>query len=302
MKNFLKQKWQYVLAAFIAIFAVSAYIYGVNFSSVRADSGWDSSYDGGGGGGSWSSSSSSSDWSSSSWSSSSHSSSGSSSSEADGLTIVVFFIIIVILIIFFSSRSKAQNGGSATKNDVMRADISEEEIKKLLPNETLGSLKHMAFENFVAIQNAWMEFDYDKLRELCTDELYNTYTSQLDTLKIKNGKNVMSDFDQEEIKIIGIKKQDKLVTVEVYLRITFYDYVINQKSKEVIRGTKDHKLTNNYEMQFVRKQDNSKKKTKCPNCGAEIDTVTSTKCEYCGSTIVVDANEFVLSKKTNINR
>jgi predicted lipid-binding transport protein (Tim44 family) len=160
----------------------------------------------------------------------------------------------------------------------------------------------MAFENFVAIQNAWMEFDYDKLRELCTDELYNTYTSQLDTLKIKNGKNVMSDFDQEEIKIMGIKKQDKLVTVEVYLRITFYDYVINQKSKEVIRGTKDHKLTNNYEMQFVRKQDNSKKKTKCPNCGAEIDTVTSTKCEYCGSTIVVDANEFVLSKKTNINR
>ncbi len=299
MKNFLKQKWQYVLAAFIAIFAVSAYIYGVNFSSVRADSGWDSSYDGGGGG-SWSSSSSSSDWSSSSWSSSS-SSSSSSGDPGDAFATLVFFIIIIV-IVYIISRASAKNAGSATKNAVMRADISEDEIKKLLPNETLGSLKHMAFENFVAIQNAWMEFDYDKLRELCTDELYNTYTSQLDTLKIKNGKNVMSDFDQEEIKIIGIKKQDKLVTVEVYLRITFYDYVINQKSKEVIRGTKDHKLTNNYEMQFVRKQDNSKKKTKCPNCGAEIDTVTSTKCEYCGSTIVVDANEFVLSKKTNINR
>ena len=300
MKDFLKQKWHYVLAVLIAIFAVGAYIYGVNFNNVRADSGWDSSYDGGGGGG-WSSSSSSSDWSSSSWSSSSSSSSSSSGSEADGLTIVVFFIIIVILIIVLSRKNQGQ-GGSATKNDVMRADISEEEIKKLLPNETLGSLKHMAFENFVAIQNAWMEFDYDKLRELCTDELYNTYTSQLDTLKIKNGKNIMSDFDQEEIKIVGINKQNKLVTVEVYLRVTFYDYVINQKSKEVIRGTKDRKLTNNYEMQFVRKQDNSKKKTKCPNCGAEIDTVTSTKCEYCGSTIVVDANEFVLSKKTNINR
>ena len=40
-----------------------------------------------------------------------------------------------------------------------------------------------AFENFIAIQYAWSEFKYKKLRELCTDELYNSYKSQIETLK-----------------------------------------------------------------------------------------------------------------------
>ena len=297
------------MLSLLALATVGAFALGVNFGNIRADSGWDSSY--GGGGGSWSSGGGGGSWSSGGggWSSS-HSSGGSWSSSNGGsysgdafsvFITIAFWILVIIILVTLSNRSAVKQA-SATKNKVMRNDIDEEEIKKILPEETLGSLKHMAFETFVAIQNAWMDFDYDKLRALCTDELYNTYTAQLDALKIKNGKNIMTAFDNEEIKIIGIKEENKIVTVEVYLRCTFYDYVINNKTKEVIRGSKDYTLTNNYEMQFVRKTNNKKKKVKCPNCGAEINTVVSTKCEYCGSTIVIAANEFVLSKKTNVNK
>ena len=304
MKKFFKNNWQYLLIGLVGVLIISAVSFGFDLKKVRTDSGWDSSYDSGGGSSSSSWDSGGSSWSSGdSWSSSDYgSSSGSYSGSAGDAMITLIFWIIIIIIIVAVSNSRNSNNTSSTKKVSMRADISEDLIKELLPNESLGSLKHMAFQKFVDIQNAWMEFDYDKLRELCTDELYNSYVSQLDTLKLKNGKNIMTAFDQEEIRIINIKKEAKLITVEVYLRVTFYDYVINNKTKEVIRGTKDHTLTNNYEMQFVRKVDNTKKKHKCPNCGAEIETVTSTKCEYCGSDIVVDATEFVLSKKTNINK
>ncbi len=304
VKNFLKKNWLLLLIGIVGIVVISSVSFGFNFNNLRADSGWDSSYDSGGGSSSWDSGGSS--WSSGdSWSSSDSWSSGGGSysgSAGSAIATLVFWVIIIIIIIAISnSKSKSTNSNN-TKNLNMYADIDEERIKELLPDETLGSLKHMAFEKFVDIQNAWMNFDYDKLRELCTDELYNSYISQLDTLKLKNGKNIMTAFDNEEIRIINIKKEAKLITVEVYLRVTFYDYVINNKTKEVIRGNKDHTLTNNYQMQFVRKQNDLKEKQKCPNCGAEIKTVTSTKCEYCGSTIVVDANDFVLSKKTNINK
>ena len=305
MKKFFKKNWEYLLIGIVGLVVIGAVALGGNLNNARADSGWDSSYDSGG-----SSSSSSSSWSSgggshssSSWSSGSSSGSYSSSSGSVGsaiFTLIVWVIIIIVIISIVNSRSTAS--GSATKNVVLREDIDESRIKELLPNETLGSLKHMAFEKFVDIQNAWMEFDYDKLRELCSDELYNTYESQLESLKLKNGKNIMTAFDNEEIKIIDIKKENKIITVSVYLRVTFYDYVINNKTKEVIRGTKDHTLTNNYEMQFVREENDKKKEVKCPNCGAKVKAVTSGKCEYCGSTVVVDANEFVLSKKTNINK
>ena len=41
-------------------------------------------------------------------------------------------------------------------------DVSEDKLKEILPNLTLSYLKNMAFDKFVEIQNAWMEFDYVK--------------------------------------------------------------------------------------------------------------------------------------------
>lgn len=302
MKNFFKNNWYYLVIGIIGLLVIGIVSLGGNLKSVRADSGWDSSYDSGGS--SSSSDSGGSSWSSSDWSSSDYGSGGYSSSGGSALATLIVWVVIIIIIVIITNSNKGDTSSntSSTKNLSLYADIDEAKIKELLPDETLGSLKHMVFEKFVDIQNAWMEFEYDKLRELCTDELYNSYVSQLDTLKLKNGKNIMTAFDQEENRIIGIKKEGGIITLDVYLRVTFYDYVINNKTKEVIRGNKDRTLTNNYKMQFVRKQDNKKKEYVCPNCGNTIKTVTSSKCEYCGSTIVVEANEFVLSKKTNINK
>lgn len=172
-------------------------------------------------------------------------------------------------------------------------------MKKLLPNEDLKSLKDMAYQNFIAIQNAWMNFEYDKLRELCTDELYNSYVSQLETLKLKNGQNIMSNFTVLDTKIIGANVENGNITLTVYLYVTFFDYVINTNTKEVTRGTKNAKLSNHYLMTFVKSAD-EEKDIKCPNCGAKVDINTSGECPYCNSTIVKKASKFVLSKKTKV--
>ena len=270
--------------------------------TVKADSGWDSSYD--------SSSSSSSSWSSSSSSSSSWSSSSSSSSSSygddDELTFVDSIIILIIIFLFIVLPTiiitRKGNNNKSNYVDSSYTDIPEDKLKEILPNLTLKYLKDVTYERFVAIQNAWMNFDYDKLRELCTDELYNSYISQLDTLKLKNGQNIMSDFKLQQINIINIKEEDGKVAITVYMRVRFKDYVINQKTKEVIRGNSSSYIVNNYVMTFVRGKDAINKDISCPNCGAPISNTASSKCEYCGSDIVKDSSEFVLSKKTNVNK
>ena len=271
----------------------------IGLVSVKADSGWDSSYDSGGSSSSWSSSSSSS----SSWSSSS---SGSSSYSGDGeftlgdlIVLVIFILIFVLLPILLSKR---RGNISSGYTDPSYVDIPEDKLKAILPNLTLKYLKDVTYERFIAIQNAWMNFEYDKLRELCTDELYNSYKSQLETLKLKNGQNIMSDFNLQQVNVIDIKEEDGKVAITVYMRVRFKDYVINQKTKEVIRGNSSSYMTNNYIMTFVRGKDAIDKDISCPNCGAPISDTASSKCEYCGSDIVKDSSEFVLSKKTNINK
>ena len=58
-----------------------------------------------------------------------------------------------------------------------------------------------------------------------------------------------------------------------------------------------------YELTFVKSNKKlSKKSTICPNCGAKIPATTGGKCEYCGTVVVIDAKEFVMSRKTCINQ
>ena len=270
------------------------FIFGIR--NVFADSGWDSSYDSGS---SWSSSdswSSSSSWDSD-YSYGSSSSSGGDLSAGEAFIIAIFLIggMVVFAILIL------KNTDSSTTNDAYSyyKDISLEDLQKVLPNETLEDLKLKLYQKFKDIQDAWENFNYDTLREMCTDELAESYISQLDTLKLKNGKNVMSDFNPIDIKITSAKLDNDLISVVVYANITFYDYVINDKTGEVIRGNKSRKVNNHYLMTFVVANESI---TKCPGCGAELKMNTSGVCEYCRMKIVKNASDFVLSKKTNINR
>ena len=120
------------------------------------------------------------------------------------------------------------------------------------------------------------------------------------TLKLKNGKNIMSDFNNMGCKITNIREEAGNIILTTYLKASFYDYVINSKTGQVTRGKNDRKLTNNYIMTFIKSHDEVKL-TNCPTCGAPIKGNTSRVCEYCDSTIISNSNEFVMSKKTNIN-
>lgn len=280
----MKKKFKSLICILLCIFAV------VTTLNVKADSGWDSSYDSGGS--SWSSSSSS--WSSSSDYSSSY------SGEADAgdiIFIVLAIFIFAIIIIAFGSK-----GTKTSTNSYHYNDISLEDLQKYLPGKTLEQVKKDVFARFVNIQDAWMNFDYDALRECCTDELYNTYVSQLETLKLKNGQNIMSDYQNLDMKITNITSENNVVSLTVYAEIRFHDYVINVKTNEVTRGSKDRLMTNHYLMTFVVKKGDAKSIKNCPSCGAPFEHNASGICEYCGSTIIKEADELVLSKKTNINR
>lgn len=274
------------------------FIFGIR--NVFADSGWDSSYDSGS---SWSSSdswSSSSSWDSD-YSYGSSSSSGGDLSAGEAFIIAIFLIggMVVFVIVMSKSSPTPGNNISSSNNYSYYKDISLEDLQKVLPNETLEDLKLKLYQRFKDIQDAWENFNYDALREMCTDELAESYISQLDTLKLKNGKNIMSDFNPIDIKITSAKLDNDLISVVVYANITFYDYVINEKTGEVIRGNKSRKVNNHYIMTFVVANESI---TKCPGCGAELKMNTSGVCEYCRMKIVKNASDFVLSKKTNINR
>ena len=279
------------LFAFVLIVAMAFYI-----EPSWSDSGFDTSY-----GGSSSSSHSSSSHSSSSHSSSSRSRSSSSSSGSSvpgdpvETVIAVIFIIFILIGIFLIWPSSGSAKSNPVINDIY-FDMDIHKLQNILPNETLDSLKEMAVNKFVEIQNAWMDFDYDTLKKCCTDELYNSYYEQLEVLKAKKQKNIMSDFKTIKICITDVVESEKFINVQVFLKIAFYDYIVNDKG-EVLHGSKDTKIMNHYKLNFLRAKDVSVKN--CSSCGAEITNPAAKVCPYCRSKIVFPPSQFVLSKKSN---
>ena len=286
------------------ILGIVALILTINVA--KADSGWDVGYDSGGswGGGSWSSGSSH-DYGS-------HHDYGSSYSSDDSYPIspldriMDILQIVIILSIYLTCMFKLLRKSEPTRSKIeirpippkIYHEVSDEVFEKYNINK--DELKQMVFDKYVDIQNGWMNFDYDNLRNLLTDELYNSYKMQLEALSLKKQKNIMADYKLLDIKIVNIKNENNIINVDAYLKISMYDYVIDFEEK-VVRGQKDQKVEVTYLITFVKTIKDANV-IKCPNCGAELDAIVGGTCSYCRSVIVGDAKDYVMSKKTCINQ
>lgn len=272
--------------------------FGTIYLPVKADSGWDSDYDSG--------SSSSSDWGGSDYSSSDWSSSGGDySGGAPSVVTIIVVIIIIVIIVKSNNNRNGSNGSSSsnTSNNITNyKDIDTEKINSIDKDLNIEEFKNKAFNIYKDLQTAWMEFDTDTIRKLTTDEVYNMYSSQLETLKLKKQKNIMKDIELIDAKVIDIRKENNIITVDVYLNVRCYDYVIKEATKEVVRGKDNAKLNIKYKLSFIKSATNNNKEEKCPNCGAPVDIVSSATCPYCDSTLVKTASDYVLSKKTALGQ
>ena len=266
----------------------------------KADSGWDSDYDIGGwdSGGSWDFGG---DWSSSSdWGS------------AGDIIILgpISLIIIIVIFIIVSKVSDAKNNDwekdkpliTNSKFNIDYNDITQKEIDEIDSTIKIDEFKKKAFKIYKDIQEAWMNFDTDTIRKLTTDEMYNMYSSQLETLKLKHQKNIMKNIEYVDANITNITKEDGVISVVVYLRVKCLDYVINEKTKKTLRGKDNIRLDIQYLLVFVKSETDNKKVETCPNCGAPVDIISSATCPYCDSTLVKNASDYVLSKKTCIRQ
>ena len=260
---------------------------------LSADSGWDGGYDSGGSS-DWGSSSS--DWGSSSsdWDSSDWSSSGGSYSSGSLDPFMVMAIIAFIVIIFVISNKTSQRAmvQSTTLDRVNPYDINK--VKAVLIDFDEDKFKEKAYELYQEIQVAWMNFDKDSIRKCVTDELYNTYSAQLSTLKIKNQKNIMKDFKLLNSSIIGMEIKEKMVSLTIKMKVECYDYVVDKEGK-TLRGNDKQKVIYEYTMTFNKGV--SDRPNKCPNCNAPLDNVNSSKCPYCDSNIINEGYDWVLAKK-----
>jgi hypothetical protein len=276
------------------------YSTGLKPVNVKNDSGFDTSYSGGG------SSSHSSSYHSSSRS---HSSSGSGeyrplTPEEKRIMIIcmsifgVFFVGFVVFVAYIVGKEcKATERKNKLGTNVDHEnELSEDKIRETIPDFELQKFLDDRLQDFIDIQKSWQEFDYEKLRELLTDSLYNQYKMQLESLKERNQKNIMDNFNFKDSVVTSVEELNGKYTICMELSISFNDYI--EENGNVVRGCKTDIITHRYSLVFVSSKYDEFEY--CPNCGAKLSNAASQKCEYCHSTISRVSTRWVMSDKHSL--
>lgn len=205
--------------------------------------------------------------------------------------VTAFITVATIIMIIIDGRRFRKNA-----LDAGYISLSEEQIYKKLGNDfNIEEFNLRVFEIYRDIQIAWMNRNVEPVRHLLSDEMFNMYRTQLATLIAKNQKNIMEDFEFIDACIIDVSNNKGKEQIKVKLHVTCRDYLVDSNDN-VIRGDKHRINDYTYQLVFVRSQVSSDVK-KCLSCGAPLDNSVSTKCEYCGSVIIRESDNFVMTDK-----
>ena len=148
---------------------------------------------------------------------------------------------------------------------------------------------------YVKLQEAWMNFDYETIRSLTTDDLYNSYKTMLESLKKKNQKNIIENIKLYSCIFTSVKNENGKYSIKAKYDLAYRDYIVNIGSTSIARG-KNTRLSVECVVTYVSTL--KKSQNKYPACGAPISKKNhSDKCKFCGNTIVKDNYCWLIAKK-----
>ena len=178
---------------------------------------------------------------------------------------------------FKESLINRNNGGYYFNNiKDTYIDIDDYKLKHFDTND-LGALKNYFGNMFLEFEKAYNNVDYNTLYNICTRSLFNLYKSDLDVKTKLLQKKTIDDVNIDKMVIYNSTKNEDEHKVFIMIGIDSINYLQNSNGR-VIAGNALNKIHEEFIVTFVKQLKKDEKSSRCPNCGAMIN---STKCEYC---------------------
>lgn len=220
----------------------------------------------------------------------------------------VLVIIIVIALLLSISALKNKNSRGRTAGSYRGAapqvlDHTQEIERAILAVDPLfNKEKFLAWskEVYVTLQQAWMERDWSKIRPFEQEELFAQHQKLLQEYIDQGRINVMERINVNQAFLQKYERDPQYEYLTVYLQARMRDYIIDEKTRQVLMGNPDVDCYMQYLMKFTRKNGvktdpaADSNLIACPHCGAPTQITSAGKCEYCGFIVTTGDYDWVL--------
>lgn len=223
---------------------------------------------------------------------------------------VLAVILIIILVVFgrYRKNTNKRNIDNIPSRDevvsepIINQGLVEQQVKEI--DELFNKEEFLSWAKtlFVKLQNAWTDRDWSVIRPFESNELFEQHKAQLDGYIRNRTINIMDRICVNYAKLYSFYQSGDKDVLIVLLNSRMADYIINEDTKEVIKGDKEIERVNTYKMTFIRKTgvktkpgSNELNTANCPNCGAPTQITSAGKCEYCNSIVTTGEFSWVLN-------
>ena len=227
---------------------------------------------------------------------------GSTSSSGGSIMGGVILAAIIILVIYMSKKKGKGNapimpGAQATDPSTLRP---MNEFQSIDPQFSEAAFREKLSNLYVQFQNAWQAKDLTPLRPYLTDAFYNKCDRQLDAYRTNKQTNRVERISVLGVDLVGWKQEADTDVMIARLRTRIVDYVVDDATGNIVRGSNTAEKFMEYEWDLVRTSgqttDSGTGTTSqsCPHCGAPIDVNHTAVCEFCGSVLTTDTFDWAV--------
>lgn len=199
--------------------------------------------------------------------------------------------------------TKSQGGRNSINEPIF--DRSKEIENKIHLHDKLFSTNKFigwSKEVFITIQEAWEDRDWAKIRPFEKEELYRLHELQLNEYIRDRKINRIDEININRAYLTDYKKDAEYEYLIVHMEVRMLDYIIDEKTEKILKGSNTIPVKNKYLLTFMRKvgvltnpATSNMSTTRCPNCGAPIQVTSAGRCEYCDFIITTGNHDWVLN-------
>lgn len=207
------------------------------------------------------------------------------------ILLIRYYPVVMMVLKFFKKKSETVEYYEEEPVKKLPKVIHHQHIEqKILKKDALFSAKQMfaySKEVFVALQTAWTNKDWEKVRQFETDRLYAMHKNQLEEYIRNKTTNVVEKINILAVGLHKFETDENFEYLTVDMSVTLRDYIISDKTKKVLEGYPNEDIEMVYELVFVRELHSKSTKilnvTQCSGCGAKESFDEKGVCGFCNS-------------------
>lgn len=149
----------------------------------------------------------------------------------------------------------------------------------------------------VELQDAWTARDWERVRPLESESLFQMHRYWIDAYRKQRLRNVVADFRVTRIEPVKIASDAFYESITIRIFAEGRDHTLDESGRVVAGSQTQLRRWSEY-WTFIRSRgaDGGTRNVSCPNCGSRVAVGATGVCEYCGGKLTAGEFGWVLSR------